>query len=112
MDNGVITSFEPATGALLWQGTPGDPDRVLTLARRAFPEWAAQPLAIRIELIRRFANEVRKQAEPLAECIARETGKPLWEARDEVQSVIGKVEISVRAYAERTGQRAIWRTIM
>lgn len=107
MDNGVITSFEPATGALLWQGTPGDPDRVLTLARRAFPEWAAQPLAIRIELIRRFANEVRKQAEPLAECIARETGKPLWEARDEVQSVIGKVEISVRAYAERTGQRKL-----
>ncbi len=39
--------------------------------------------------------------------ISRETGKPLWEARSEVESVVNKVEISVRAYAERSSQRKL-----
>ena len=57
----------------------------------------------RIELVRRFANDVRKEQDAFADLIARETGKPLWEARTEVEAVIAKVEISIRAYAERTG---------
>jgi len=50
---------------------------------------------------------VRKDQDPFAELIARETGKPMWEARTEVESVINKVEISIRAYAERTSQRKL-----
>ncbi|CAH0497477.1 succinylglutamate-semialdehyde dehydrogenase [Novosphingobium sp. CECT 9465] len=102
-----IVSYEPATGAELWRGKVGDVDEVVSRARRAWPAWAAQPLATRIELVRRFANEVRKESDKLATLIARETGKPLWEARTEVESVINKVEISVRAYADRTSQRKL-----
>jgi succinylglutamic semialdehyde dehydrogenase len=102
-----IISYEPATGAELWRGACGDVDDIVMRARRAWPQWAAQPLATRIELMRRFANEVRKEQDPFAELIARETGKPLWEARGEVESVVAKVEISIRAYAERTGQRKL-----
>jgi succinylglutamic semialdehyde dehydrogenase len=102
-----IVSYEPATGGVLWRGEPGDVDETVAHARRAWPQWAAQPLATRIELVRRFANEVRKEQEKFAELIARETGKPLWEARTEVESVIAKVELSIKAYAERTGQRKL-----
>ena len=102
-----IISYEPATGAELWRGAVGDVDETVARARRAWPQWAAQPLANRIELMRRFVNEVRKEQDKFAELIARETGKPLWEARTEVESVIAKVEISVSAYAERTGQRKL-----
>lgn len=105
MSSDAIISLEPATGKELWRGTPGDVDETVARARQAWPAWAALPLATRIELVRRFANEVRKANEPFAELIARETGKPLWEARTEVEAVINKVEISIRAYAERTGQR-------
>ena len=107
MTSSEIISHEPATGAVLWRGAVGDVDETVMRARRAWPQWAAQPLATRIELMRRFANEVRKEQDAFAELIAKETGKPLWEARGEVESVIGKVEISVRAYAERTGQRKL-----
>lgn len=107
MSENIIISTEPATGAELWRGSVGDVDATVDRARRAWPAWAAQPLATRIELCRRFANEVRKEQDKFAELIARETGKPLWEARTEVESVIAKVEISVRAYAERTGQRKL-----
>jgi succinylglutamic semialdehyde dehydrogenase len=102
-----IVSVEPATGVELWRGEVGNVDETVARARRAWPQWAAQPLANRIELLRRFVNEVRKEQDTFAELIARETGKPLWEARTEVESVMGKVEISIRAYAERTGQRRL-----
>jgi succinylglutamic semialdehyde dehydrogenase len=107
LSENTIISTEPATGAELWRGAVGNVDEAVDRARRAWPSWAAQPLAKRIELVRRFANEVRKEQDAFAELIARETGKPLWEARTEVESVIAKVEISIRAYAERTGQRKL-----
>ena len=102
-----LISYEPATGAELWRGAHGDVDQTVEIARRAWPAWAAQPLAKRIELVRRFVNEVRKDQNEFAELIARETGKPLWEAKTEVEAVMAKVEISVRAYADRTGQRKL-----
>jgi len=105
-----VTSFvslEPATGNEVWRGEAGDVDMAVAEARTAWFDWSALPLANRIELLRRFANEVRKQAEPFAELIARETGKPLWEAKTEVDAVIAKVEISITAYAERTGQKKL-----
>jgi succinylglutamic semialdehyde dehydrogenase len=102
-----IVSYEPATGTEIWRRKYGNVDDIVDRARRAWPAWAAQPLANRMELMRRFANEVRKVSDKLATLIARETGKPMWEARTEVESVIGKVEISIRAYAERTAQRKL-----
>jgi len=102
-----IISYQPATGDELWRGPISDIDETVLRARRGWPQWAAQPLATRIELMRRFANEVRKEQDSFAELIAKETGKPLWEARGEVESVVAKVEISIRAYAERTGQRKL-----
>ena len=102
-----LISHEPATGAEIWRGKLGNVDEIVGRARRAWPAWAALPLATRMELVRRFANEVRKEANTLATMIARETGKPMWEARSEVESVVNKVEISIRAYAERTSQRKL-----
>lgn len=100
-----IVSREPATGKVLWQGKPGDVDETVDRARRSWTAWAAQPLATRMELMRRFGNEVRKEQDCFADLIARETGKPLWEARSEVEGVVNKVEVSIRAYAERSAQR-------
>ena len=102
-----IISYEPATGATFWRAPVSNVDEEVSLARAAWPEWAARPLAVRVEALRRFANAVRGQSEVLTETIARETGKPLWEARSEVESVVAKVEISVNAYNERTAQRRI-----
>ncbi|WP_277969637.1 succinylglutamate-semialdehyde dehydrogenase [Sphingomonas echinoides] len=102
-----LLSYEPATGALLWQSPIGDTDVEVAAARASWASWAAQPLTNRIETLRRFANVVRARADAFADLIARETGKPLWEARTEVETVIAKVDISVTAYADRTPQRRL-----
>lgn len=103
----IYISCEPATGKELWRGEASDVDACVAAARRAWPEWAARPLGNRIELLRRFANEVRASTDEFAELIARETGKPLWEARTEADAVVNKVEISINAYAERTGKKKL-----
>ncbi|WOF44939.1 succinylglutamate-semialdehyde dehydrogenase [Sphingopyxis indica] len=102
-----LISYEPATGAELWRGRISDVDAEVAAARQAWPGWAAKPLAYRAETLRRFADRVKADAESFADLIARETGKPLWEARTEVESVAAKVDISVKAYAERTPNRRI-----
>lgn len=107
MSGQEIISTEPATGAILWRQQCGDADTEVAFARRSWAEWAARPLAYRIEALRRFANVVRQKADAFTDLLARETGKPLWEARTEVDTVIAKVDISITAFSERTGQRRI-----
>jgi succinylglutamic semialdehyde dehydrogenase len=102
-----IISFEPATGAELWRGATGDADTEVAIARAASAAWAARGLDERIAILRCFADQVRAHADSFADLIARETGKPLWEARSEVDSVIAKVAISIAAQAERTPEKAM-----
>lgn len=107
MSAGDLISYEPATGAELWRGATTDVAEAVAIARRGFPAWAAKSLANRIETMRRFANVVLAKQAEFADLIARETGKPLWEAITEVESVIKKVDISIASYSERTGQRRL-----
>ncbi len=72
-----LTSTEPATGETLWTGEEGSPGAEVAAARAAWAGWASRSLAYRVETLRRFANLVRGKAEPFADLIARETGKPL-----------------------------------
>ncbi|WP_294254036.1 succinylglutamate-semialdehyde dehydrogenase [uncultured Sphingomonas sp.] len=107
MPDQELLSTEPATGAVLWRHPIGDADTEVAIARASWAAWAARPLAVRIEALRRFANVVRQRADAFTDLLAREAGKPLWEARTEVETVIAKVDISVTSYSERTGQRRI-----
>ena len=100
-----LISYEPATGAELWRGRQGNVDAAVSAARGAWALWASSPLGTRLEHVRNFANRARAELETFADLIARETGKPLWEARTEVESVINKVDVSIKAYADRTPQR-------
>ena len=102
-----LVSMDPATGEEVWSGETGDASAEVAAARVAWPGWAAHSVAYRIEAVRRFANVVRKHEQDFAEIISRETGKPFWEARTEVASVVNKVEISIEAFAERTPQRKL-----
>jgi succinylglutamic semialdehyde dehydrogenase len=74
-------------------------------AHAAFPGWARTPVDERVAIARRFAELLRTGAGEWAELISQETGKLLWESRGEIAAMIGKVEISITAQAERTGYR-------
>lgn len=101
-----LVSTNPCTSETVWSGpvaSAADVDAATRRARRAFTRWSLTPVHERIACAERYRDTVKDQGEALAALISRETGKPLWEARTEVASVAGKVDISVRAYHARTG---------
>lgn len=102
-----FSSVNPATGDVVWRGVaaePADVDRAVALARAAFPAWSARPLEERAALLRAFAAQLTAHKEELARAISAEVGKPHWEALTEVQSMIGKVDISIEAHAKRCAE--------
>lgn len=53
-------------------------------ARQAAPGWSRLPIADRSAALLKVATSIEDASESLATLIARETGKPLWEATEEV----------------------------
>ncbi len=103
----TIRSIEPATGAVLWEAPPSDVAAQIRKVERSWPAWAATASTYRIETIRRFANCVRAAEDRLAELISRETGRPLWHARQEIDELIERVDRAVLATTDRAGQRRL-----
>ena len=104
-----LQSLDPISQAVLWQGqgaTREQVDAAVDAARQAFLAWAGQSLDARLDVLDRFAVQLKARAESLAQSIAEETGKPLWEAATEVNSMIAKVAISIQSYRERTGEKS------
>ncbi|MEK7380299.1 MAG: NAD-dependent succinate-semialdehyde dehydrogenase [Gemmatimonadota bacterium] len=58
---------------------------VITDAHKAYLHWRKVPVAARAVLLRTTARILRERAEPLAELMAREMGKPLVQGRGEVE---------------------------
>jgi succinylglutamic semialdehyde dehydrogenase len=70
-------------------------DDAVGAARRAYPAWRDTPVEERGVLLRRLADRLASARERLAAVIAQEVGKPLWEARTEVNAMVGKVGITL-----------------
>jgi succinylglutamic semialdehyde dehydrogenase len=76
-------------------------DAAVAAAREALPQWIDTPIAERVRILSAFADELRNHKSELAETISTETGKPRWESLTEVDAMINKVALSIRAHDER-----------
>jgi succinylglutamic semialdehyde dehydrogenase len=104
-----LVTIDPSTGKQTWSSNESSADDVhnaVSAARAAFDAWALAPLEERIAVCIRFRDLLKENAEELAQTIAEEVGKPLWEARTEVTTMAAKVDISVQSYGARTGEVA------
>ncbi|HKY90061.1 MAG TPA: succinylglutamate-semialdehyde dehydrogenase [Nevskiaceae bacterium] len=100
-----FASVEPTNGDEIWAGPAADQadiDRAMDAAFEASEAWADAPFEQREKVVRAFAATLEKHKDQLAGTIAQETGKPLWESRTEVATMIAKVDISVKAWHART----------
>ena len=103
-------SHNPVSGNVVWTGTEADADtvsRAVEAAAKALSDWKNRSLDDRIEVVKRFSTMLEDKKEDLARSIGEETGKPLWESRTEVAAMIGKVDLSIKAYHERTGEHTV-----
>ena len=108
-DGPPFTSKNPVTQAVVWQGhaaSAATVDAAVGAARAAFPAWSGLSVDARVAHLKEFARLLGEHKTSLAHTIGFETGKPLWEAATEVTTMIGKIDISIRAHQERTGERS------
>jgi acyl-CoA reductase-like NAD-dependent aldehyde dehydrogenase len=104
-----VDVINPATGlpfARASAATKTDVDRAVDAAKTAFARWARSPLDERRSLLIALADVAHAHAAPLAELLTMETGKPLAEARAEIDAG----EQLLRFYAGlRAGETELFR---
>jgi succinylglutamic semialdehyde dehydrogenase len=103
-----FNSIDPASGETVWSGNAADGADVaaaVDAARAAFADWAERPRQERVDLLLKYKAILQERTAANAQALSRETGKALWETKAELGSMINKVDISIRAGAERTGER-------
>ena len=73
----------------------GAVDDAVAHARAACPGWARTPLHERKACMLALKHSLSAHAGELALLIAREIGKPLWEADTEVQAALAKIDVTL-----------------
>lgn len=102
-----LESVNPATGEVLWSGhTAGakEVEQAVQAARSAFPSWSLLPYARRQDFVTRFIEQLQTHSDELAVSLHQETGKPLWESKTEIGTMVAKATASDKAYHARTGE--------
>ncbi len=97
-------SHNPADSSVVFtcrHATPVEVAAAFSAARRAFESWGFTDPKFRAGIVQRFAEQVKPHADELALLISRETGKPFWESKTEVTTVIGKSALAIDAMNKR-----------
>ncbi|PST68822.1 succinylglutamate-semialdehyde dehydrogenase [Shewanella algae] len=103
----AMSPSNPANGEILWQGnaaTPAQVDAAVAAAREAQFDWFMLGFDGRLQVIEAYRDQLEAHKAEIADTIAQETGKPLWETATEAGAMIGKIGLSVAAYHKRTGE--------
>jgi succinylglutamic semialdehyde dehydrogenase len=72
-----------------------DGNEAVAAAQRAFRGWKALSMGARIDLVRRFGEELNKRAEELGRIISVEVGKPYDEAKAEADLLLNKIQVTI-----------------
>lgn len=84
----MLTAIDPTTGNIVRQVKPDDVVAIegkLKAAQNAGPAWRAKTYEERAEVLRAVARTMRERLEQLAPLMTEEMGKPIKEARGEVE---------------------------
>ena len=105
-EGAAFNSVNPAKNEVIWTANSASEQQVDTAvksARNAFFSWSDLSFKERLNIVKKFGEVLGENKEQMADAIAKETGKPIWETRTEVGAMMGKIAISEKAYHERTG---------
>jgi acyl-CoA reductase-like NAD-dependent aldehyde dehydrogenase len=96
----TLKIFNPATEELLAELPADDAASVATKAAAAHaaqPAWARVPLAERKAVIERFRAGLVAELPELARTLSQEVGKPLAQARNEINGLLGRIDFFLDA---------------
>ena len=108
----TLAIINPATGALITEVLADDAASVASKAaqaRAAQPGWHAVPLAERKACIERFRGLVVGDLESLARTLTQDTGKPVSQARNELNGLLGRIDFFLGEVAAATGTQTVFK---
>ena len=91
----MLTVRNPATGSTIAELPQDDAQSIAARyrsARTAQPAWAATPLAVRLDTLRRFRSTLTDDIEHLAAVLTSETGKPIQQSRNEIKGLPARID--------------------
>ena len=91
----TLDIHNPATGQLIATLPADDAASVAAkaaAARAAQPAWAAVPMAERLDTVRRFRAGLVAELDTLAVTLTQETGKPVSQAKNEINGLLGRID--------------------
>jgi acyl-CoA reductase-like NAD-dependent aldehyde dehydrogenase len=98
----TLPIHNPATGALLAELNADDAASAAAkaaAARAAQPAWAAVPLAEKLAMVQRFRASVVAELDALAHTLTLEMGKPISQARNELNGLLPRIDFFVEQTA-------------
>ena len=98
----MLTVLNPANNTLLKEVTDDIPASInskYAAARNAQKTWAATPIKERIACLQRFRALVADRMEPLAKTLTSEMGKPIRQARNELNGLLPRIDF----FCDRVG---------
>ena len=107
----TLAIINPATGAFVTDIPADDAASVavkFAQARAAQPRWHAVPLAERKVCIERFRGLVVGDLESLARTLTQDTGKPISQARNELNGLLGRIDFFLGAVADAAGTQTVF----
>lgn len=70
-------------------------DEACVAAKKAFREWSHLKVSERVAYMTKLRDSFMAHEEAMSEVIARETGKPLWEAKTESKALSSKIDVTI-----------------
>jgi acyl-CoA reductase-like NAD-dependent aldehyde dehydrogenase len=95
IEDGCLINTNPATGDVISRvqcTTAEEVEGMIAAANQSQRAWFATPLEERVRLLREGLKEVAKVSEALVELMVNEMGKPIGEAKEEMEFAVGKDE--------------------
>lgn len=107
----TLAIINPATGGQIDE-VPADDAATVALkaaqARAAQPRWHRVPLTERKACIERFRALVVRDLESLARTLTLDTGKPIRQARNELNGLLGRIDFFLGAVERSTGTETVF----
>lgn len=99
-----LVTINPSTNQVIWRGRETSISELtnsVAKAKDVQKDWENISIEKKQNIINNFANYVKEHVDEAARVISDENGKPFWEAKTEVKSLINKVQVVFDAYNER-----------
>lgn len=96
--DGQIKDVSPADLSDVIMNVPYKNDHVemaCTAAKKAYPAWASLTLEQRKKYLLRLKELFETHTDQMAQLIARDTGKPLWDSMTEAKNLANKIDITI-----------------